>query len=477
MADLIKASDFVRLSDKSQKMINDLGHYIVINDKFLPFFNNREKLVFIYGSYGNGKSKFTAQDLVEKCRTDEYFKCFYGRKIYEDVRKSIFDEIATEIEDRKLEGEFSYSRSDNSTMVITHKSGNKFIPFGASNAKSLKSIKDATHILCEEFDQFTEVDFGFLFSRLRTKKAITQFIGIFNSEPLNTGHWLRKTFFENDVKSDLQPLKIFGTYRDNFFINQVEYENKLKLIANGRMHVFKAIADGLFGIKVNNNPFFYAFNREKSYRPDLKFEIESGYIDLSFDFNKSPTTLICGQMQKIGFVVFDVILADNKTYSEKSALESVCILFKNKYPQIEPYRIRVTGDASGRNGSSDRAINVNFYSTIKKELNVVDANVDKYVRSANLPHALSGDIINHLFVNIPVYFTYNCLMLVDEIEMAEIDDNGTLNSWKKDTMKSGGGHMVDAVRYLITDLWVNTPPKEWRAKINQLKLQYDHRPN
>ena len=42
--------------------------------------------------------------------------------------------------------------------------------------------------------------------------------------------------------------------------------------------------------------------------------------------------------------------------------------------------------------------------------------------------------------------------------------------------KSGGGHMVDAFRYLITDLWVNTSPKEWRTKIDQLKLQYESRP-
>ena len=152
------------------------------------------------------------------------------------------------------------------------------------------------------------------------------------------------------------------------------------------------------------------------------------------------------------------------------------MLFKNKYPQIEPYRMRVTGDASGRNGSSDKAINVNFYTTIKKELKVVDANLDKYVRSANLPHTLSGDIINHFFINVPIYFTYNCLILVDEIEMAEIDEKGTLNAWKNDTQKSGGGHMVDAFRYLITDLWVNTSPKEWRTKIDQLKLQYESRP-
>lgn len=57
------------------------------------------------------------------------------------------------------------------------------------------------HIVCEEFDQFTNKDFGFLFSRLRTEKAQTQFYGMFNTEPLVEGHWIRETFLTLSKKA------------------------------------------------------------------------------------------------------------------------------------------------------------------------------------------------------------------------------------------------------------------------------------
>lgn len=463
----IKASKFVTLPPEIKQKLVGSGLVIPINDKFFPHFGNRNKLVLIYGSYGNGKSKFVAQDLIEKCRQDKYFKCFYGRKVFNEVRKSFFDELATEIEERGLTNEFSYSRADNSTMIITHKNGNKFVPFGAENAKNLKSIKDASHIVCEEFDQFTDKDFGFLFSRLRTKKADTQFYGIFNTEPLHKIHWIRQHFFDVE-KLDIEPLRIFGTYKENYFLDIIEYEQKLRIIAGGREHIFQSIANGEFGATLTINPFFYSFDYSIHYKPNHDFTINDGYIDLSFDFNKQPTTMVVAQKQKSGLYVFDLLQADHNTFIGKSPIQAVCQLFKQKYPTILPYRLRITGDASGRAGSADKTVNVNFYTEIKQSLGVFESQVSPYVRDANLPHKLSGEIINEMFRSLPIYFVGNTEILVNEVQSAEADVNGTLNEWKK----KAGGHSVDALRYLFTDLWINTKPSDWRNKLNILKNEY-----
>jgi len=49
------------------------------------------------------------------------------------------------------------------------------------------------------------------------------------------------------------------------------------------------------------------------------------------------------------------------------------------------------------------------------------------------------------------------------MESAQADEKNTLNTWKKEA----GGHGVDAVRYLFTDLWFKA--KDWFNFINNMK--------
>lgn len=445
MANVLKASKFIQLPKILQQKLVRSSHVIPINDKFIPYFENREKIVLLYGSYGNGKSKFVAQDLVEKCRTDKYFKCFYGRKIYDEVRKSFFDELCTEIEERNLQNEFTYSRKDNSTMIITHVSGNKFIPFGASDAKNLKSIKDASHIICEEFDQFTDKDFGFLLSRLRTEKAQTQFYGMFNTEPLVESHWIRKTFFNDKIEHELKPLKIFGTYRDNYFIDHKDYLEKLKLIANGRDYILEAIANGMMGVTVNNNPFFYALRRNLHFT-DQRYQLhDNTQLYLSFDFNKTPSTLLIGCVYQKEIALIDLILCDENTMQGRSPLEAVCYKFKEKYLDsgviTRPYLI-VTGDASGVAGGADKARNDNFYTKIESILNISKS--QRKIRKKNIGHKLSQEICNSLIYNCNFMIYKSAELALLDMEQAQIE-NGKLVKDNKDN----GLHITDAVRYYI----------------------------
>lgn len=450
MSHVVRASKFIKLSTDERAQLLATGEFIPINDKFLPYFGNRDSVVFIYGSYGNGKSKFVCQDLVEKCRTDVYFKCFYGRKIFDRVRTTIYDEMVTEIEERRLSHEFNYSRADNSTMIITHKAtGNKFVPFGGDKPDSLKGIKDPSHILCDELDQFQEKDFGFLFSRLRKENVQTQFYGLFNTEPLIEGHWLRKM-----LETNIMPItRIFGVYRENYFLNVEDYEQKLRLIANGREHVFQAIANGQFGVVINDNPFFYAYKKDLHYVYSKYKPTNEYFLDISFDFNITPCTALIGQHNRETrtFNVFDLILTDVNTRQGCSALKSLCLKIKEDYIDngfFVPYRIRVTGDASGRNGSTDQEINKTFYYTIREILGIPEQNF--YVRKSNLQHVTSAEVCNAVLTTIPTnHFTiFDIPELDTDINSAYVDAKGTLNEAKK----KHGLHVVDAFRYLI-DFW------------------------
>lgn len=444
MKGVLKASKFIQLPDDFKSKLLKSKVVIPVNDTFIPYFGNRDEIVLLYGSYGSGKSKFVAQDLIEKCRKDEYFKCFYLRKIFEEVRKSFFDDLCTEIEERGLQDEFSYSRRDNSSMIITHRNGNKFVPAGASDSKNLKSIKDASHIVCEEFDQFSNKDFGFLFSRLRTEKAQTQFYGMFNTEPLVEGHWIRETFFNSKQESHLKPLKIFGTYIDNYFINKEDYEAKLRLIANGREHVFQAIANGEFGISSNDNPFFYTYKPEHSTLNDYPIDSNKP-IEISFDFNINPCTAVISQKISNIIHVFDIILENQNSYNGLSSLEAVCKTINDKYflsGKIKPYLVRVTGDSSGRSGSADRQEARTFYYTIANNLRLNEGQIN--VRKSNLTHVFSGKMCNNAIGKGLVRF-WNVNALTTDIGRAFADSNGGLDEAKK----KYGLHCVDAFRYLI----------------------------
>lgn len=451
-ADAVKASKFVHLPEEYQQLLVKSGHVIPVNDKFFEYFGSREEIIFFYGSYGNGKSKFVAQDLVEKCRFDDYFKCFFGRKVKDTVRVSLFDEICTEIEERGMEDEFVYSRADNSSMIITHKkTGNKFIPFGADNSRNLKSIKDATHIVCDEFDQFTEKDYGFLLSRLRTKKAQTQFIAMFNTEPLVQSHWITKSFFNKDKPHDVK--MVFGTYKENYFINKEEYDKKLRQIANGREHVYKAIAEGHLGASDNDNPFFYAYSRKKHFTFERYNIDKQQFFDISFDFNKMPCVCVIGQINRLTLrhSTIRVLMATPQTKFGLSSLEALCMLVKEEFIDtglVVPARIRVTGDAAGNSGSADRQESVTFYTIIMKTLGIYSNQV--HIKKTNFLHETSSRVCNYAMTEIPEgFFTLvDVQELEDDMNNAYYDEKNTLNEAKKKL----GLHIVDAARYLW-ELW------------------------
>src|SRR5690606_4682714 len=129
-----------------------------------------------------GKSEAVFDKLINDCLESEYFRCYYGRKIFDTVRGSCFKTIIECLKKMNLAHLFNFSEADNSSMVITCKTNrNQFIPFGGDKADKLKSIKDPTHIVCEEFDQFDFKDFKDLYPTLRTERGANVFYGMFNT--------------------------------------------------------------------------------------------------------------------------------------------------------------------------------------------------------------------------------------------------------------------------------------------------------
>jgi hypothetical protein len=173
------------------------------------------------------------------------------------------------------------------------------------------------------------------------------------------------------------------------------------------------------------------------------------HLDISFDFNISPTTAVIGQFlpEKMQWHIFDVITADTHTYNGLSPIQAVCRLLKEKYAHIPKHLYRITGDASCKSGSADRANSVSFYSSIQQELQLATGQIK--VRTRNLPHPANREQINHILHHIDQIYIYSTAnRLHTEIGASYPDDDGTLNKAKD----KHGLHTVDAWRYLM-DFW------------------------
>lgn len=267
--------------------------------------------------------------------------------------------------------------------------------------------------------------------------------------------WVKRRFIklDNGTPVELPPQKkiIRALVSDNpdkeFAENYAQSLSELDPVTR-RMYL-----DGDWDVEINENPFFWAFNRTKHI--NHRIAKNKKHWILSFDFNKDPTTLTVAVRDMITneTKVIDHITANTFTIKGKSPLEATCELFNRKYiktGECQKQLIIVTGDASGKQGSADRAEKQNFYYTIQKCLVITSSQLK--VPNANMPHKLSWQLCNYAFNKLPenmLSFNHDVPALISEIESSFPDENMTLNEAKKKL----GLHGVDSLRYMMHYLY------------------------
>lgn len=413
----IKASQFLRLTKELQKISIDNGIYPV-NDIFYPVINDDSKILILYGGYGSGKSVFEVDKLIDECLTSTYFRCFYGRKVMDTVRISVFLTLTDRIAERGLEHLFQYSKAENSSMVIRcATTGGSFNPFGADNSDKLKSVKDPSHILCEEMDQFTLKDFGVLISRLRTPKVKSKFIGLFNTTTVKKDHWIKTVFFSDNTPaefSDYSVTKLFCNYTDNFFLNKSEYEQTLWIAAGFNKQKYEEIAKGLWGADENESPFVYTYDEKKHIKPTvINPNLE---VKLSFDFNVDPITCYVGQDNGQTIWGIEMIKLPN------SNIYSLCDVIKAKYGNR---LLMVTGDATGRARSALVKDNLNYFKIIKAQLCLGDRQMRQPVSNPTLEE--NRVLVNAAFHWLDIQLDpVGCKGLIFDIEHVMVTPDGSI---------------------------------------------------
>jgi hypothetical protein len=338
--------------------------------------------------------------------------------------------------------------------IICKKSGNEFLPFGANDSASLKSIKDPTHFFCEELDQFTFDDFGFIYSRLRTEKAITQFYGAFNTERVYQSHWIRKVLFDGEYAA--QATRIKANYYDNHFINQQEYESKLRLIANGNAGIFNAIANGEWGMVRTGYEFWKQFSETKHVK---SVKIEPTTIHVSLDENVNPyVTVSCWQLfvdRKLLRQVHELACRSPENNAPKAARKLAAWLHSIDYKDV----VFIYGDPSASRKSTVDANNSSFYDKFIEVLRASGFTVISRVAKSHPEVALSAAFINEIYESNlggwSIEISDMCFTSIEDYILVKEDAEGKMLKEKVKDEKSNvtyepQGHFSDAKRYFIT---------------------------
>jgi phage terminase large subunit len=452
-SEVLEASLYHPLAPEIKELLLNSG-VVPINDIYLEenLWDNKNKINLLYGSYGSGKSIFIVDELIDKCIHDEYFRCYFGRKILETVRGTVFKTITDRIKELKKAHLFSFSDAPNGTMIIVcKKNGNTFYPFGANNADSLKSIKDPTHFFCEELDQFAYEDFGPIYSRLRTEKALTQFYGAFNTEKIYQSHWIRKLFFDGEFAG--QARKVKANYYHNYFIDREDYYSKLQLIANGNAAVLNAIANGEWGAVRSGNEFYKQFDETKHVR---KLSYEPGAIWCSLDDNVNPyvTNTIWQVRGKSANQIHEILTKNPDNNAPKAATKFADYLDSIGHKDV----VLVCGDPSSSKRTTVDENSASFYVKFIEVLTKRGYHVvNKVMRSA--PEvALSGAFVNAIFENNIYGWVINigdrCFSSIEEYMLVKENAEGQV--FKEEVTDKETkiryqirGHIADSFRYFI----------------------------
>lgn len=468
---IVPASTWVKLTYQQQEALRGAGGFPV-NDHFIQVWNRpatqKKQLLILYGTYGSSKTTDRIQELILECISDPYFKCYYGRQVFELAKKELHSSIISTLKDMRLAHLFSFSEAANGSKEITCvANGNKFKPFGCDDHESIKGWDNPTHIFIDEMNQIEFKSFGMLQSRLRKMGAKKCFVGCFNNCDVFEEHWIRTELLnkENPLKDDkgvpiqTNIIEHFSLYIHNYFLDHEDYRHSLIQQAGGDPTRVDAILNGQWGVSATGQPFYKMFNRSLhvahcEYKPGLALHI-------SWDENLNPYLPVgIFQMDGKNLYMIDEIAAKNP----HNTLRWVCNeIYKRYGPMGKDHQaaMYVYGDATSRKDDVKQEKGRDFYALIREYLEYfkpkmrVDKMNPNVAMRGNFINAVFGVNYGGIFVTISPTCTHT---IADFVNTSESPDGNGKDKTKTTVDGVRGvqrwGHFTDLFDYIMCHAFV-----------------------
>ena len=275
---------------------------VAVSSKYyVPFINSDHRYCVLMGGRSSGKSYNACLKIVIRMITDNYFKGVVLRKVFADIKDSVFEQIWEIIKQYDWDDSFHYTKSP---LQITHvKNGNVLLARGLDKPAKLKSIANPNFVFIEEADEIGFDDFIKSDTSIRhpDPNVVQQLVMSFNPE--SEEGWINDHFFppkhsyEKDdgshtyIKSTIKnALILHTTYKHNDFCSEgnIRVIEQLKTLGEDsnyyRVYVKGLWGNALKGLVFDNVNYcddFPAIEDCKLY----------GY-GLDFGFTNDPTAIV-----------------------------------------------------------------------------------------------------------------------------------------------------------------------------------------
>jgi len=446
----------------------------ILNTKFIPLMNNRDRYIICYGGRGSSKSDAVAKKLIFRCLTENYFRCLLIRNEYSTIKESSFQTIKDIVHELGLDRMFEFKVSP---LEIICANGNRFICRGCDDTTKLKSVKDIGAAWYEE-DLITESDFITITTSIRTTKA-TYLQEIFTVNPQVEGsfqdHWFWKRFFEGHDELSFRsssPIEIakgitvnmdytvhHSVYSDNRWLPQ-GFAAFLLDMKRTNPYYYGSYTRGIWCNKILGGTFFKMFSLgnntsvETKYNPALPLWV-------GMDFNTAPG-VSCGlyQVENRVLTMIDEIQLKSPRNTTFDVCREICRRYKGHTAGMF-----VTGDVSGKSNDTRTEKGSNDYTIILGTLN--QFRPSDRVPKLNPPIVPSAGFINCIFQagankynGCEIIIGENCTKMIADLLYQLEDSDGTALKKRVTDKETGAtyeqyGHFNDLFRYVCCTVFVN----------------------
>jgi hypothetical protein len=446
----------------------------LINEKFIPLVDNKDRYIICYGGRGSGKSDAIAKILIYRCLNEKYFRFLLIRREYSTIRESSYQTIKDIILELGLESLFEFHTSP--LEIICRVNGNRFIARGCDDVTKLKSVKDPSGAYYEE-DIPTESDFITITTSIRTSKAeyLTEYFTI-NPEcdGDHTLHWFWQRFFSGNSELSFRssvPMQIssnttvdmtytvhHSTYLDNRWITpqMIAFLQDLK---QKNPYYYQVYCLGRWGHRETTGQFIKQFRIGKNVMPTEYNPARPLWC--SFDFNVLPGVSCVIAQHENGLLQ---IIDELQLAPPKNNTVAVCREILNRYGNHHG-GMYITGDASGRHEDTRTEKGFNDYSIILGELSAFGPS--NHTPRINPPVKPRRDFIDSVFQSgdkghrgLRINIDPKCGKLINDLLYSQEASDGTMLKQRVKDHKTGAsyeryGHLLDAMTYAVCTMAAN----------------------
>ena len=443
----------------------------LINDKFIPLWDNKDRYLILYGSRGSSKSDFVAKNIIFRMLTHKFFRCVCIRKTEKTIRGSVLKNMEDNIIKMGLSKYFTINVSP--MQVECNLNGNQLLFRGMDEPTKIKSITQITALWWEEEIDYSESDYTTVATSMRAPNAdfIQEIFTINPTMPDYKNQWFWKKFFKDEDELSFRKKfeveykgKILtqyatimqSTWRDNKWLTPI-YIQDMEMKKFGDPYIYQTQSLGLWTQEIAVGRFYKDFSITNN-SIDRKYYDPERPIHCSWDHNNNPYSActIYQVYDKDVYQVKEICLKDPRNKLTEVIKEFINI-FKDHKESIYIY-----GDPNGYREDTHIEKGFNKYKMIfsgLKDFKVIDRTT-RSAPSVKSRQAWINDIFAYNNGGIKVIISMECRNSINDFTMLKEDPakGGKLKQTGTDS-ETGikgvelYGHCSDTFDYFICEMF------------------------